>query len=946
MDDDASNSATTSSTENELEREPVTEAEILANIQALHARLEQVRIDNAAAAEAAANEAAQAAAANGEDPPADADEQPGARAAPTPPSKTGRLIVVSNRLPVTLSRDDDGTWNFTVSSGGLVMALEGVKHNIPFVWVGWTGKEVDLDEQDALRKKFLADNCIPVFLNESEANLYYNGFCNDVLWPLFHYVPLPIVSAEGDRKFDYKYWDAYSRCNHRFAEAIMQIYTPGDLIWVQDYHLMLLPSLLRRRIRDASIGFFLHTPFPSSEVYRVLPVRNKVLQGVLAADLIGFHTYDYARHFLSCCTRILGLEASPKGVQYKNHFANVGIFPIGIDPNVFLESLARPYVQARTEELREKWEGKRVLLGVDRLDYIKGVPHKLMALENLLTNHSEWKEEIVLVQIAVPSRTEVNEYKKLISVTNELVGRINGKFGSVEYSPIQFVNQSVNIEDLTALYTIADVCVVSSVRDGMNLVSYEYVMCQNEGHGVLVLSEFAGSAQSLSGAIRVNPWNVEELAEAMHTALSVPARDRALRHNKLYEYVNKYTASFWAQTFVAQLQKVESLKEGQDPRMSHQSVLRVSTDVIGEARNRSRRLFILAYEGALCDHASLSDLAAPGPALYRTLHLLCSDVRNTVYIISGRSQKMLESWFDDLDVGLVAEHGCSFRHPKHPNWEPLVAAQDDASWRDSVLPILEYFTERTPGTVLDPKDKVITWHFRDADPLFGTWQAKELQLLLAESLVNLPVEVLTGKSFIELRPVGVNRVSAVQRIIAEAAEPLVDFIFALGADKADEDAFTYINQYVRTPDSAVLCCRVGGKSDHSSADRFVPDVESAVRALDKIATAATAARKPRPAAGPSASAGPSALAKRMVPAASPSVPFRVHRSSSYDTGMLLAGARAGAGSSAGSVTPLAIPMNRVSPPTAEMEFLARNRGPRAPGTPPRPPANPKPKAES
>lgn len=817
------------------ETDAQTETEILASIHQLHLRLEQVRI-NATENEDTEGDLDTPTSA---DPAASLSASNNSHDAPQRTKRESRLIVVSNRLPVTVTKDERGDWKFRVSSGGLVSAFAGVKNDIPFIWIGWTGKDVALSEQAGLRKRFWDElNCLPVFLNAEDADLYYNGFCNDVLWPLFHYVPLPIVSGEGDRKFDMKYWEAYSKANHMFADAVMSIYQPGDIVWVQDYHLMLLPSLLRKRVRDISIGFFLHTPFPSSEVYRVLPVRSKVLEGVLAADLIGFHTYDYARHFLSVCTRILGLEASPKGVKQRDHFSNVGIFPIGIDPTTFENAVASSSVNERIEELQERFGGKRVLLGVDRLDYIKGVPHKLMAIENLLSRHPEWKEKIVLVQIGVPSRTEVDEYKKLISQTNELVGRINGKYGTVEYSPIVFINQSVNFDDLCALYTISDVAVVSSIRDGMNLVSYEYIACQKQRHGVLVLSEFAGSAQSLSGAIHVNPWNIEELAEAIHQALTLPQREREIRHAKLFHYVNKHTAGFWALSFVSQLQKIERLKSTQDQRAHLQSILRVSSDVVSEIRNRARRLFLFNYEGSLRYEAALPDLAAPPQSLCRLLLLLISDPRNTVYIISGRSREILEEWFGKSGVGLVAEHGCELRHPEETKWETLVEARD-ISWRAQVKPILEYFTERTPGAYLEMKNKIVTWHFRNADQLFGSWQANEMQLLLAESTANMPLEVVSTKSYIEIRPVGMSRTAVVQRIMNEL--PDVDFVFAMGSDTADEEAFTYLNNTIRSPDSTIttLCCRVGGKSEHSAADRYVPDVESAVRALEKLAATNT-----------------------------------------------------------------------------------------------------------
>lgn len=826
----------------------ITEEEILAQIHKLHLELESVREGADLTRDGSVRGGGEGSGnvlrgRNGADGSAGGDRGVGREGGDGAPGlRTPRLIVVSNRLPVSME-NSSGDWTFRISSGGLVSALAGLKNKIPFVWVGWTGLEVASGEQEALRQRLLDENnCYPVFLSEQDANDYYNGFCNDVLWPLFHYVPLPILSSSGERKFDFKYWAAYSKANHRFAEAVMQVYQPGDLVWVQDYHLMLLPSLLRKRLRDVIIGFFLHTPFPSSEVYRILPVRNKILQGVLAADLIGFHTYDYARHFLSVCTRILGLEASPKGVNYKNRFAHVGIFPIGIDPNAFISALGTQSVQDGIANLSSKFRGKKVLLGVDRLDYIKGVPHKLMAFETLLARHPEWKGQVVLIQIAVPSRTEVEAYKELITQTNELVGRINGKYSSFEYSPIIFMNQSVNFNHLCALYSLADVAVVTSIRDGMNLVSYEYVMCQQERHGVLVLSEFAGSAQSLSSAIRVNPWNIEELASALHEALSLTDRERELKHWKLYHYVTKHTAAFWGQSFVTELQQIEISRLQQEQNKLPQSLLRVRYDLLPELRTRHRRLFMFEYEGTLCVPGALADLALPSPAIKRYLFRLCSDSRNSVYIMSGRSKAVLDSWFADLEVGLVSEHGCDFRHPRHPSWEPIVGLHDPA-WRDSVMPILQYFSERTPGAHVDLKDKIITWNYRDADPIFGTWQAKELQLHLAETCMNLPVEVVAGHKSLDLRPVGVTRVAAVQRIVAELPEPQVDFVFAAGSDKSDEDVFGYLNTFVREEDGSclTLCCHVGGSSDVTVADRFVPDVDAALRVLKELAPPSSAA---------------------------------------------------------------------------------------------------------
>lgn len=356
------------------------------------------------------------------------------------------------------------------------------------------------------------------------------------------------------------------------------------MIWVHDYHLMLLPEMLREEIgnskKNVKIGFFLHTPFPSSEIYRILPVREQLLRGVLHCDLIGFHTYDYARHFLSSCSRILfvlpspsqfqcpantpsSTPTTPNGVDFNGRFVTVGAFPIGIDPEKFVEGLKKPSVQARIAALTRKFEGVKLIVGVDRLDYIKGVPQKLHALEVFLTEHPEWIGKIVLVQVAVPSRQDVEEYQNLRAVVNELVGRINGKFGTIEFMPIHFLHQSVSFDELTALYAVSDVCLVSSTRDGMNLVSYEYIATQRQRHGVMILSEFTGAAQSLNGSLIVNPWNTEDMANAIHDAVTMSAEQREANFKKLERYVFKYTSAWWGTQFVAELTRISGGGDGE-----------------------------------------------------------------------------------------------------------------------------------------------------------------------------------------------------------------------------------------------------------------------------------------------------------------------------------------------------------------------------------------------
>ncbi|KAJ1677617.1 Trehalose-6-P synthase/phosphatase complex synthase subunit, partial [Spiromyces aspiralis] len=437
----------------------------------------------------------------------------------------------------------------------------------------------------------------------------------------------------------------------------------GDLVWIHDYHLMLMPQMLREMLgpdrKNVKIGWFLHTPFPSSEIYRILPVRKPILSGVLSADLLGFHTYDYARHFLSSCTRILGLSATPGGLEVDGRIVRIGTFPIGIDPTKFIDALQTDAVKERIEQFKRKFEGTRVVVGVDRLDYIKGVPQKFIAFEQFLTQHPEYVGKVVLVQVAVPSRGDVEEYQTLIHNVNELVGRINGKFGTVEYTPIHFLHKSVTFPELVSLYATSDVCLVTSTRDGMNLVSYEYVACQQERHGVLVLSEFAGAVNSLNGSIIINPWNTEEVSNALYVALSRTPEERKTDFENLFAYVTKYTAAYWGMSFVNELRRVSHDID------SIACLPLLTKTIVTDAFLTSghTRVIFLQYDGTLATTEKLPGFAKPSSAVIEMLRRLTSLPNTLVYILSGRSRGDLDQWFEPIDVGLAAEHGCFYRHP-------------------------------------------------------------------------------------------------------------------------------------------------------------------------------------------------------------------------------------------------------------------------------------------
>ncbi|KAJ1844305.1 Trehalose-6-P synthase/phosphatase complex synthase subunit [Coemansia sp. RSA 2708] len=752
--------------------------------------------------------------------------------------EAAHLIVVSNRLPVTLAQNGS-EWSFKLSSGGLVSALSGLKREMSFTWVGWPGKDFGAEDRAKIDELLRENSCGAVYLDDETAELYYNGFANSILWPLFHYHP-------GEMMFEEVAWDAYQRANRAFAEALLDTVKDGDLVWIQDYHLMLLPRMLRglldaRGLRGVKIGWFLHTPFPSSELYRILPVRREILEGVLAADLLGFHTYDYARHFLSSCTRILGLATTPNAVEAEGRTVHVGTFPIGIDPGKFSEALQTREVQQRLGELERRFAGSKVVVGVDRLDYIKGVPQKLLAFEHFLSAHPEHVGRVVLVQVAVPSRGDVEEYRQLIASVNELVGRINGRFGTVEYTPIHFLHKSVVFSELVALYAVADVCLITSTRDGMNLVSYEYVASQQRRHGVLVLSEFAGAAQSLDGALIINSWNIEEVAAAVGQALAMPAAQREASFNTLYRYVTKYTAAYWGVSFIGELKRVSQVADelAQLPQLTP---ARAAAGFAAPRGGSAARLLLLDYDGTLSATRTIPEFARPSPQALRTLRRLAEQPDTLVYVASGRVRAHMERWFDGVDVGLVAEHGLFYRHPQAARarmqgagggWRCL-AETTDAQWRGTVLPLFQHYAERTPGSFVEEKEVDVTWHYRNTDPEFGLWQANELKINLERVLAHLPLTIVDGNKTVEVRPARVDKAAAFRAILHDLAALPLAFVMAVGDGRGDENVFAYLDsELASVPD--LITCTVGRKSTH--AKFFLPNVDSVLAVLAKLADA-------------------------------------------------------------------------------------------------------------
>lgn len=729
------------------------------------------------------------------------------------------LIIAANRLPISVKKNPEGSWDLRTSAGGLVSALLGVRKTYDMTWVGWPGVFVEEGpDRDSLTATLQKNNFLPVYLTKQQVDLYYNGYCNNVLWSLFHYVPLSFEATVSEDTNMHAQWVAYRESNRAFCEAIMSVYRSGDVVWTHDYHLMLVPEMLRELEPAMKIGWFLHTPFPSSEIYRMLPMREDLLNGVLAADLVGFHTYDYARHFSSATSRILGLEGTPEGVENKNNgsFTRVAAFPIGIDPGRFTAALGTDEVQVHIKELRERFRGRKVMLGVDRLDMIKGIPHKLLAFEKFLSEHPEWRDKVILIQIAVPTRSDVPEYQRLASQVHEIVGRINGRFGSIGSVPIQHLDCTLQFHELCALYAVTDVMLVTSQRDGMNLVSYEFISCQSKNDaGVLVLSEFAGAAQSIgAGALLVNPHNVSDVAGAIHDALTMPEAEKLERHKSSFSHVSVHTSQAWADTFISELNDTHVEAEIRQKRIPPH----LGPDVMVKSfQNGKERLIILGYNATLTDPSDRTTTNRPKlesqktrnkihPVAQECLTRLCDDPNTTVCIFSGSERNKLAQIFAMLPkVWIAAENGVFIRPPLQgkngtgaPKWMTMIETAN-LDWLESVEVVFEYFCERTPRSHVETRETSLVWSYKYADPDFGRQQARDLlQHLWTGPISNAPVDVIMGAKSVEVRPVGLSKGTAVERIVQMIGGPNkdlieVDFVCCCGHFLGrDEDIFSFL----------------------------------------------------------------------------------------------------------------------------------------------------------
>lgn len=737
--------------------------------------------------------------------------------------KIMRLLVVSNRLPVT-GVERNGKLQFQKSVGGLVSGLSAYLDslkgsplaNSEYVWVGWPGITVSDREKERLKADFVTRlQAYPVFLSERDMGAFYLGFCNKTIWPLFHYFP--------DRAtFDEDYWKSYVRVNETFRNAVLEIIQPEDVVWVHDYHLMLLPKLLREAMPDILTGFFLHIPFPSFELFRLLARKwsREILEGLLGANLIGFHTHEYTQYFLRCVLRILGHEHDMGRFVINQRFVKAETFPMGIDFQRFHHTALSPEIQKETAQLKKSLGDFNVILSIDRLDYTKGVVQRLRGYEAFLRQNPHWHGRVILALVVVPSRIGVEHYQQMKRQIDELVGKINGTFGNLKWTPILYQYKFVPIEPLIALYRACDVALVTPLRDGMNLIAKEYVASRTDQTGVLILSEMAGAAKELREAILINPTDIEEIAEALKEALEMEREEQIRRNQAMQARLRRCDVVRWADDFIRDLLSLREERRGWEAKASSPSL---QEPLLHSARTAERRLLFLDYDGTLAEFEGDPQKAKPSAQLLSILQSLASDLRNDVVLISGRDKATLHRWFGTLSIALVAEHGAWIKEQKDMQWRMLAPSAND--WKPKILPLLEFYADRLPGSWVEQKDCSLVWHYRKADPEQGSAWAKELVDELVNFTANIDVHVLQGSKVVEVRQAGVNKGTAGMHFLTQKRP---DFVLAIGDDSTDEDLFRILPQ-------TAYSIRVGMSQSH--AKFTLPDHREVLRLLDALAQA-------------------------------------------------------------------------------------------------------------
>ncbi len=684
-----------------------------------------------------------------------------------------KTIIVSNRLPVKIL-EEDGKLEYKPSEGGLATGLGSIYKDGDNIWVGWPGLAVSKAAQKTEIGKELKKNSMkPVFLSTQEIEDFYEGFSNETLWPNFHYFNEYIV-------FDEDLWKAYVKVNRKFAKALDEVIKEGDTLWIHDYQLLLLPQMIRENHPKSTIGFFLHIPFPSYESFRLLPWRRELLNGMLGSDFLGFHTYDDMRHFLSSVNRLAGLGNENGRINVENRLAMVDALPMGIDYDKYAASAAEPDTLAKEVRYRTSVGDVRMILSIDRLDYSKGIPQRLKAFETFLENYPEFREKVSLFMVVVPSRDTVPKYKQIKEEIDLLVGRINGKFSRLYWTPVHYFYRSFPLTALSAFYRMANVCLVTPMRDGMNLVCKEYIASKIDKKGVLVLSEMAGASKELSDAIIVNPNNLDQMVSAIHTALTMPEEDQIRHMSRMQASLQRYNIHQWVKLFMENLQFVKDAQKGLQTRLLDD---KLAKEIIKAYKKSNERLLFLDYDGTLTGFHSDPKDSKPDAELREILKKLTSDKKNSVVVISGRGRSTLEDWLKDFDLEIVAEHGAWIKR-KGKKFKTI--SKLNSSWKKEIMTLLEGYVNRTPGSFVEDKDYSLVWHYRKVETGLGEVRTRELTSHLKYLTQNKNLQIMEGDKVVEIKNMDVNKGRGASAILESTQ---ADFILAAGDDRTDEDTF-------------------------------------------------------------------------------------------------------------------------------------------------------------
>jgi trehalose 6-phosphate synthase/phosphatase len=689
-----------------------------------------------------------------------------------------KTIIVSNRLPVKLV-ENNGEHSFTPSEGGLATGLGSIYQQSGNVWVGWPGLEVNDEEQRSkITHELDSKNLKPVFLSQDEINQYYEGFSNEVLWPVFHYMPTYA-------RYQQSYWDCYLHVNKKFRDIILDIAEPGDIIWIHDYQLLLLPELIRAVLPDITIGFFQHIPFPSYELFRLIPWRVEILEGMLGADLLGFHTFDDARHLVQSARRLSMVNSSSNEINFNNRTIIADSFPMGIDSKKFYDLPKSDLVQQHLRTLDKTVDGNRIILSIDRLDYTKGILQRLLAFELLLNQNPEYVGKIVLYMIVVPSRDNVQQYRELRDEIDKFAGSINARFRTIQWQPVVYFYRSFSVDELSALYAKAHICLVTPMRDGMNLVCKEFVASRQNDDGVLILSEMAGASKELVDALIVNPNNIVSIANAILEALNMPLQEQSRRMKMMKDIVMKFNISHWVKLFMNRLTEVKQMQQSMYAKRINSST---RFNIKKHYASANNRIIFLDYDGTLVGFKSNIEQASPDEDLYELLTQLAKDDANRLVLVSGRAPSFLEKWFGGLDVDIIAEHG-AWNKTSHNNWVSIPGL--NSSWKKDIYPVMESFADRTPGAFIEEKDFSLVWHYRKVEESLGELRANELINTLRYLVEDKGLQLLPGNKVVEIKNIEINKGKAVLTFLQDTQ---YDFIMAIGDDHTDEDIFKALPQ--------------------------------------------------------------------------------------------------------------------------------------------------------